>query len=116
MKQLIGIVLLATVASIGCSHVTDPQGGRFRNKCYEDVAWFTSKSMTVIEEAKGSDRDRRLTDLRTEYANKMDPTTFKALKEAMEAWGIFYDTLDNRYLDQSVRAQERALEACKQHK
>jgi hypothetical protein len=116
MKQLVGIVLLATVALIGCSHVANSQGGRFRNKCYEDVAWFTSKYMTVVEEAKGSDRDSRLTDLRIEYANKMDPAAFMAIKEAMEAWRIFYNTLDNRYLDQTVRAQERALEACKQYK
>jgi len=115
MKQIICVVMLATVALLGCSDANS-QGGQFKNKCSKDAADFMSKSRTVIDEATGADRDRRLTDLRIEYANKMDPTAFIATQEAIDAWRMYNDTRYDRYLSQTVSALERAFAACKQYK
>jgi hypothetical protein len=109
MKRILCVLLLPTMTLIGFSKDALCQS---KDKCHKDVNEFTMKSMAVIELAKGSNRGKRLADLRTKYATKLDPAAFRAAKEAVENWRIWIDTGDAEYIHQTVSAQEAALEVC----
>ncbi len=109
MKWMICALLLATVTFVGFSKDALCQS---KDRCYKDVNEFTMKSMAAIELAKGKAREKRLADLRTKYATKLDPAAFRAVKEAVENWRIFVDTGDDRYIHRTVDAQKAAWEVC----
>ncbi len=109
MKRILCVLLLPTMTLMGFSKDASCQS---KDKCYKDVNDFTMKSMAVIELAKGSNREKRLADLRTKYATKLDPAAFRVAKEAVENWRLWIDTGDAEYIHRTVSAQKAAWELC----